>query len=388
MKKSFLSIISLTALLALTGCSKEATGGVTEECRFAPEAIELNAMSTMLFVGEKLQLEPMVTPLIAQKAKLNYVSSNTKVVTVSSKGLVKAVGEGVADIVVSSASDETVSKAMTFYVSKSQDKSKVQSELGKMANYQEKHVEVPTKLLTYETETRWRYRDDELYYKSTGYEKIIMDKDNAYFYVGGSDATIRVQDSDPVRSTFGYHIFTDRDYHSYIYHHNDYAKNRCYIATEFYLGTETQRYEVIYAILNSLFKIGSDIAEDNFADCMSTDWLTDYASSAKSGGYGTDYVFAEFKQSGGPKEETTPTMEQNLDIPAYLPLKINLIARAYWYKGEVKSYSLYFIYAYNYEGHAYRFELKREYTFFRGDEFSYELPDRNEYQEVSDIFEL
>ncbi len=388
MKKSTLSIISLTALLALTGCSKEATGGNTSECKFAPEAIQVNARSKALLVGETFELQPVVTPLIAQTAKLTYSTSNANVATVSSKGVIKAKGQGEAVITVSSASDETVNQSMTVYVVKEQKASKVKNRIASMAAYQEEYVETPRKVLAYETESREHIVDDQTIMSTTSYQKILIDKDEAFFYVGGMDTENRVANAGPVRSTFGYYIFTDEDYHSYLYHHTDNVKNRCYVATEFYLGTETERYEVVYAILNSLFTIGSDIAEDTISESLSYDWLTDYASSAKTGGYGDDMVMAEFRQSGGPGEQTTPEMEQNLDIPAYLPLKIKLTARVYWYKGNVKHYSLNFFYSYEYKEQAHQYNVYRDYTYFRDDEFEVVYPDRNEYQEVADIFEL
>lgn len=67
------------------------------------ETISLNAESMDLTVGETFQLSANVQPADAENTTVTYSSSNHDVVTVSSSGLVTAVAEGDAEIIVRSA---------------------------------------------------------------------------------------------------------------------------------------------------------------------------------------------------------------------------------------------------------------------------------------------
>ena len=62
MKKTTLSIITLTALLALTGCANDANS-VVSKVKETPTEIELNTHSTALIEGETFQIEPYINPL-------------------------------------------------------------------------------------------------------------------------------------------------------------------------------------------------------------------------------------------------------------------------------------------------------------------------------------
>lgn len=388
MKKTILPILSLATLLALVGCSKSSyqPSEQVDECPFAVESIELNSRSTALLVGEQYQLKPLITPLIAYNAELVFKSSKTSVATVNKKGLITAKGQGEAIVTVCSKKDPTVSMEIKVYVAKKRDKADVRKMIEKMGEYQEAHVTAPRKLRTWETETRTWYIDGEMYSQDVGYEEKTISKDDAFFYVGGRDVERRTFNASPIRSTFGYYIFTDVDYHSYIYHHNDYSKNRCYVPTEFYLGTETTRGDVVYSILNSLFNSGSDIAENNIEDAMGTDWF-EYSSLCKAGGYGDDFVYGKYTQSLR-NQTSSPLMEQNLDIPCYVKYNESDAFNVYYYKGNVKSYFVNFNISYQYKGKDYALDIKREYTFERDDEFELVFPDKTEYKEVADIFEL
>lgn len=66
--------------------------------------VALNRSSAILPIGEKLQLKATVSPSNAREKAVRWSSSNTKVATVSSKGLVTAIKPGAATITVKSLS--------------------------------------------------------------------------------------------------------------------------------------------------------------------------------------------------------------------------------------------------------------------------------------------
>ena len=391
MKKSLLSLVALTAVLAITGCNNGSSSSPKqEESKGATildiEAIDLSSNSKAMLVGEQYAIETLVTPLLAVGQELVYKSENASIASVNKDGVVTAKKQGNTKITVSSKKDPEIKAEMLVYVLKSQDASNVRDHLSDMEAYQKKYVTAPRKLRTYEVETRSRYVNGELRTQMVGYDYFITAKDDAYFYVGGRDTESRTFNAPAVRSSFGYHIFTDNDYHSYIYHENDNSKNRCYVASEFYLGTGTTQDQVVDAILDSLFTSGKKISENNIEDSMGTDWF-EYSSLCKQGGYDNDSVYAIFTQSI-PRSKADAELEQNLDIPAGVYYSEKDQFACYYHKGNVKYYFVNFQISYAYQGVNHVLDIKREYTFERDDEFSFSFPNPSDYQEVADIFDL
>lgn len=391
MKKSLLSLVTLTAVLAITGCNNGSSSSPKqEESKGATildiEAINLSSNSKAMLVGEKYAIETLVTPLLAVGQELVYKSENASIASVSKAGVVTAKKQGNTKITVSSKKDPEIKAEMLVYVLKSQDAINVRAHLSDMGAYQKKYVTTPRKLRTYEVETRSRYVDGDLRTQTVGYEYFITAKDDAYFYVGGRDTESHTFNAPAVRSSFGYHIFTDNDYHSYIYHETDNSKNRCYVASEFYLGTDTAQDQVVDSILDSLFNSGKKISENNIEDSMGTDWF-EYSSLCRQGGYDNDSVYAIFTQSI-PRSKADAEMEQNLDVPAGVYYSEKDQFACYYHKGNVKYYFVNFQISYTYHGVNHILDIKREYTFERDDEFSFSFPNPSDYQEVADIFDL
>jgi hypothetical protein len=399
MKNKLLSVLALSAILALGGCNKagsySTSAAVDPNIKFDATAINLNSRSISLMIGEQFQIETVITPLVAYNADLVYSSSDHTVATVSADGLIEAIGEGSCDIKVSASNDEDVYQTMKVYVTTRLTGTTVITAPTVLKNYQKKNVKTAKRLRTREVEKRSWFIDGKLDHYSNSYENIIMDTDNGFFYVGGLDVSTRVLDGAESRSTFGYYIFTNQDYDSHIYHHTDNAKNRCELATQFYLGTDVSRSEVVYKILDSLFTIGRDIALDTFEDEMGTDWFG-YITMGRGGGtVNNDPTVAmnyDYQQTIQPTESdpnlSTPTMEQNLDIPCYIPYSESDEFRVHWEKGVVKYYRAHFQLIYDYNGRHHVIDIDRRYTFERDDEFEVEYPNKNEYTKVDGIFDL
>lgn len=385
MKKTTLSILALTGLLALTGCANNGSGPApTPKVKTTPTEIELNTRSTAMIVGDTFQIEPFINPLKAYDADLIYESSNPEAVSVDEKGLITAIAEGNAVITVKSEADPTVSKTMKVYSCKKT--SSISKELKNMKSYQEEHVTEPKVLRTYEIERRSRYEDGVLAADSISYEEITTDKNNGFFYVGGTDNEMRIDDGAYSRSKFGWYMFTKENYDSYIYHYTDNSKNRMYLPTEFYLGTGVSRGEVVYKILDSLFTSGRDIAENMFEDSMGTDWFGYSMLSKRAGTQSGNCLVVEYAQSM--PDTSSPTYEQNLDIPAYIDVLEEDSFRVYWDKGNVRSYNAHFTLSYEWKGKSYVVDINRYYTFERDDEVTIEYPNKNDYQEVYSIYDL
>ena len=389
MKKSMLSILGLVTAMTLTGCGGGDAPSSSSSVVFPATKIDLNAGKKALLVGDTFEIKPLVTPLLASNSKLVYESSDSDVASVDSNGVVFARKQGSTTIKVSSKDNPKVFSEMVIYVAASQDPKTVQSKLSEMLVYQKTKVKKPKKLATVEVETRTLYLDGKVYRKTYEIANFILDKTEAYFYIGGVDTESNYYDAPEHRSTFGYHFYTDVDYHSFLYHENDNVHNWCYVPTEFYLGTGTTRDGVVYAMMGSFFTSGSDIAENTVEYSLSADLLgPSIRGSCYAGGFeGSDMVYGKYKLSY-PDRVADISEENNLDIPAGTHYDENDSLEAYWYKGNVKYYRVNFNLAYTVNGHNYVLDVVRDYSFARDDEFSYSLPDRSEYNQVKDIFDL
>ncbi|MGN0468441.1 MAG: Ig-like domain-containing protein [Acutalibacteraceae bacterium] len=86
-----------TITCTTTDTGKKATCKVTVQ-NVTPQSVKLNVSSASIRIGSSKALKATVSPSQAANKKVKWTSSNTKVATVSSSGVVKAVGIGKATI--------------------------------------------------------------------------------------------------------------------------------------------------------------------------------------------------------------------------------------------------------------------------------------------------
>ena len=400
MKKPFLALIPLSAMMILTGCGSSTytvpDPKPTEPEAFkpsvVPEEIMLNSYSQTLYVGEEFQIEALLTPLMSEGSELVYSSSNTSVASVSESGLVKALAAGSSNITVKAAEEESVMNTLKVTVFEALPKTdkNLQLKFAKMKAYQKANVGEPNKLKNQQVKTYSLYKNDVLYSKSTQYNNIAFSEDDALVYFGGRDTYQRITEGTKTRDFGVYNIQTDKDYHSFIYHNSDSANRYCYVPTEFNLGTEYSRMDTVYSILDSLFSSGRDLVLNVVEDSLSTEWFDRSPSGSQmfvDGAFKdeTDLV-CSYRQSF--KDKSTPLMEQNLDIPAYIEYEENDYFRIYWYKGEVQSYYVNFTLTYYVNGVKHKLDVQERDTFFRGSAANIETPDKSKFNLVDDIFDL
>lgn len=399
MKKTMLSILSLTAMVAITGCSSTAvptTIDVTPKIQFKAESISLNGSSYFLYPGETFQLKPTIFPVVAYDAALVYTSSDEGIVTVSSTGLVTAVGEGTAVVTVKAKENTSAIATMKFYclkMAKSVDH--LTRPIQNMSQYQKRYVNAPRKILSKAYITYTYYCDEVITSQTLINQDIMMDKDMTYndnpcalFELSALYQERRITDSPFMRSTVGYKVLTDKDYHSYIFHDNDTVHNWLYVPTEFYLGTETTRDLAVYALIDSLLVSGSDIVDDRIEDSLGTEWFG-YPSMRRSGAYTPDNTEKLYIYLTQDVDRTaTGLTENNLGIPAETPYNDKGYFKVYFERGNVKFYEQHFVDSYEYKGHNYVIDVKQCYSFYRDDEFESVYPDFGSYTKVDKMDDL
>ena len=90
---------------------------VTVNVKQPVTSVKLNAKSTTLSVGGTFKIKATIKPSNASNKKLKYKSSNTSVVKVTSKGIIKAVGKGTAKVTVTAKDGSKKNAKITITVS-------------------------------------------------------------------------------------------------------------------------------------------------------------------------------------------------------------------------------------------------------------------------------
>ena len=101
MKHTKLLVVALVSMLGVVGCNRGGETPTDETVHV--EKVDLNKSAIKLQVGGHVQLTAKITPENATVKDVTYSSSNTAVATVSTEGLVTAVGVGPATITVTTA---------------------------------------------------------------------------------------------------------------------------------------------------------------------------------------------------------------------------------------------------------------------------------------------
>lgn len=389
MKKSMLSILALSAIMTLTGCGSDVVAEAAyPNLKFEAESVEVSSKSEFLFRGETHQIETLITPLKAYDAELVYTSSNTDVAIVSSTGLVTGVNPGTATIRVSSKNNPDIYSEMKIYSLEKKGPEYLSTPVMRMEQYAKRNVTAPRKILSEAYVVYKMTIDGVVDNESRIRQRIMMDKDNALMETDSVYLEQKIAGSKFMRSTSGYKVLTDENYHSWIFHKNDSVANRLNVRTEYFVGTETTRDLAVYAIMDSLFNAGKDMVENRIEDALGKDWYG-YPSMRQCGGYTsdmTDKLFLRLRQDVN--REATALTENNLGIPAGTEYREVGDFDVYFERGNVKSYRQHFVNYYEYKGKNYIYEIDQHYTFRRDDEFEVTMPDFNAYTQVYSINDL
>ncbi len=385
-----LSILALTAIMTVTGCGNTVVAdAATKGLKFAAESLDVSSKSEFLFRGETHQIQTLISPLKAYDAELVYSSSNTDVATVSSTGLVTGVNPGTATIRVASKENPEIYSEMKIYSLEKQRAERLSTPIMKMEQYAKRNVTSPRKFLS-EAYVIYKMTIDGVVDNETRIrQNVMMDKDNALMELDSVYEEQKIAGSKFMRSSVGYKVLTDENYHSWLIHTNDSVANRLYVRTEYFAGTETTRDLAVYAILDSLFNSGKDLVEDRIEDSLGKDWYG-YPSMRQCGGFTsndmTDKLFIRLQQDVD--REATALTENNLGIPAGTQYREVGDFDVYFERGNVKSYRQHFVNYYELNGKNYVFDIDQHYTFKRDDEFSVEMPNLGDYNEVYSINDL
>ena len=403
MKKFGLSLLGLTAIMAVTGCSATSSSTKGAEKYKTPATdLLINYKSFALLLGESVDLDVEIRPLAAFDAKLNFVSSDTSVATVDKKGLVKSKGLGHAIITVTT--DNFVSKEETpdlfeeceivvYQRGTFQEKSSLLTE---MKRYQRDHCDPVDNLLLYDYRVYDLVCEGVSQDRSTEKQLYAVSVSNGLISYDSEESYINVTNGGMSYEKYGYTFQTKGSYGSYAYHRNETVKNMFYIATEFNLGVES-RFDTACAVVDSYFSVNHDYFTGGLEDVFSTEWFSDFGTYSrlvkKFGYYRNDNEFC-ISYTLSQEYDDEFSIEDEVRYATQLPAGIanhNVQSMGYtWVNGYLVDMYYLSLCSFEMEGKNYEYnvEISQHFDIVDNATISKYIPDDSQYKSVDYWYDI
>ena len=403
MKKSLVSLLSLSAMLAITGCSttisyKKVTVNPTETVT----RLHVDEPGLVMFVGETQQLHTNVFPLTAADSEIVYKSNKPSVASVDKNGLITAKGGGTATIKVYAKNNPSACETVVVGVEKNKITGKTPKERAPQAKdvteklknqkkiQSEKYYVSRENLLDkvqimngYVIETT---RDGEHYYSEHVRQDFTACKSLGFFCFDIKDIETRSPNGNPSFSNFGYYMFCNENFDAHAYKYDDSSAKRAYVSAEDYIG-KIDRIEVVMMMLDNIFTSQRKILTNQYSKALAYDNFS--ASGASKGGYTSNG-----KKSGGYFKSSSQDYqisadeESDLDIPAGTRTTLGQASAYHWSAGRIDaSYSLFSL-EYDLDGHHYVHSEAAYSKVYIEDEVEIVYPNKDDFQEVPTFIDL
>lgn len=404
MKKFGLSLLGLTAIMAVTGCNatSNATKPSVEKYKVPAQDLIINYKSFVLFVGDEVDLDVEIRPLAAFDANLTFESSNPEVAVVDQKGLVTANATGYALITV--VTDNFVSKVDTpdlyeeceIYVCEAGGSREKSSLLTEMKTYQEEHCSDVDNLILYDYRVYDLVCNGKSQDRSTEKQIYAVSVPNGLISYDSEESYINVTDGGKSYEKYGYTFQTKGSYGSYAYHRNETVKNMFYIATEFNLGVES-RFNTACAVVDSYFSVNHDYFTGGLEDVLSTDWFTDFKTYTRLvnrfGKYRTDDEFCisyRLHQSYSDEFSIEDEVRYATQLPAGITTQNDESMCYTWVNGYLvdmyyQSFKTFKMEGKNYE---YNIEISQHFDIVDNATISKYIPDDSQYKSVDYWYDI
>lgn len=404
MKKFYVSILSLTALLALTGCGEKVSyKEIVVEPQVSISSLFVSEPGFVMFKGETQQIHVNVRPLDAPSSSVGYKSSNKKVATVDENGLITAVGGGSAYIRAYSKEDPSIYEDVAVGVetnlitatdtkTRREQRKDVNKKLGNQQDIQEeKYMSGGSNSLDKVQVNNCYYIsrtcDGEHYYSEVVRQDFTACKSLGFFHFAINDVETRSPEGKPSFDRFGYYMFCNENYDAHAYKYSDSSAKRAYISAEDFIG-QVDRIEVVMMMLDNIFTSQRKILTNQFDNALENSSFS--ASAADLGGY-----TADGKKSGGyrknPKGQSYTIQnedEDDLDIPAGTETTLSQGSAFHWTNGRIDASESIMTIEYELDGHQYVYTQQAFTNVYIEDEVDIVYPNKDDYQEVGSFIEL
>ena len=404
MKKSIISLLSLSAMLALTGCSTTISyKKVNVDPATSPTKIVVDQPGLVMFVGETFQPNVNIYPLTASNAQLVYKSSKPSVASVSKTGLITAKGGGTATIRISAKDNPSAFEEIVVGVEKNKitssdrdtkkaqrkdvtDHLKNQQEIQKKKYYTSGSINLDRVGIYngYVIETTC---DGEHYYSERVRQNFIASKSLGFFHFNINDIETRSPNGNPSYSNFGYYMFCNENFDAHAYKYDDSSAKRAYVSAEDYIG-KVDRIEVVMMMLDNIFTSQRRILTNQYTNALEPSYFS--ASSATKGGYTNNGKTSGgyTKTSSQPKYTVSADEEDELDIPAGTECKLTQDASYHWHDGRIDASYSKLTLEYDLDGHHF-VHTEAAYTkAYIENEVEIVYPNKDDFQEVPTFIDL
>ena len=403
MKKLYVSVLSLAALLALTGCGETITyKEVVVEEKVTPTKLVVDEPGLVMYVGETFQLHVNVYPLDASESQLIYKSSKSSVASVDENGVVTAKGGGSATIKIYSKDNPSAYDEVVVGV----EKNKITASDADGKKAQRKDVNEKLKNQKKVQKTKYMTNgennidkvlvnngyvitttcDGEHYYSERVRQNFTASKSQGFFYFDINDIETRSPGGNPSFDNFGYYMFCNENFDAHAYKYSDSSAKRAYISAEDYIG-KVDRIEVVMMMLDNIFTSQRKILTNQFDRALESDEFS--ALSASKGGYtNSGKSTISYSQSSSFDYTVKNSEEDDLNIPAGTALKLTQGQSYFWQNGRIKAAYSITTFDYNLDGHHF---IKTEEGFtsvFIEKEVDIVYPNKDDFQEVGSFIEL
>ena len=404
MKKFGLSLLGLTAIMAVTGCNatSSSTKGA-EKYKVPATDLIINYKSFVLQVGESVDLDVEIRPLAAFDATLIFESSDLDVASVDKDGLVTAVGSGYSLVSVKTEnyvddqSTPDLIETCKIYVTEPGTRTQKTALLNEMKSYQAAHCGAVDNLVLYDYRVYDLICEGKSQDRSTEKQIYAVSVPNGLISYDSEESYIHTTDGGTSYEKYGYTFQTKSSYGSYAYHRNETVKNMFYIATEFNLGSEFTRFDTACAVVDSYFSVNHDYFTGGLDDVLSTDWFDDFKTYSrivdKFGSYRTDDEFCisyRLVQSYDDEFSIEDEVRYATQLPAGIAYDVDEGMQYTWVNGYLVDMYYYSLKTFKWEGKNYQYniELSQHFDIVDNATISRYIPDDSQYKSVEYWYDI
>lgn len=274
-RKSFLAVMMLASCLTVSACGETTTTETrTREVPAFPttnlpdiidvkgeepavESITFDRDTVALYTDETYQIDISFSPRRKEAPKCVYTSSDTNVATVDEKGLIKAIGPGVADVSINVDDGKVKENVKVYVYNDGLNQVKRNSVIGKILNAENKGSGF-SKVSLKEYVEQNTYENDNVTSSIKEYTTLTASIEDAYFMVDEFDVEAKTEGGSLTYEHFKYIFYTNEDYDTYIYKVSGETKNYMVVSTTSFIGVGT-RFDALSAVLGNFFTSGSAI---------------------------------------------------------------------------------------------------------------------------------
>ncbi len=231
------------------------------------EEVDADGNPTGKIVGEEYQFEARTYPNQSEASNVTYTSSNPSVASVTSKGLVKAVGEGKCQVI-ASYDDGRVKDTCDVYVNKGTDIKSVKLVAAKMRDKQDETGMIDAADVLQLKENRFYYRTKNDNYIETEreYETMTMSKSKAFFSIGSTYSTSITENGSSRFSNYQWIFYVNEYYDAYLFHISGETRNYAVVDCTSYIDKGLTPFDALGGVLGSFFINGDTMISRQFED--------------------------------------------------------------------------------------------------------------------------